>query len=96
MKDQRVLVTGGAGFIGSNLAGELALENEVVIFDDLSTGKMENITELLKKGNVRFVRGSITDLELLQGSFKDIDYEAGYSLEEGLRETVSWFNKGVI
>lgn len=74
MKDQRVLVTGGAGFIGSNLAGELALENEVVIFDDLSTGKMENITELLKKGNVRFVRGSITDLELLQGSFKDIDY----------------------
>jgi len=74
MKDQRVLVTGGAGFIGSNLAEELALENEVVILDDLSTGRMENIKELLIRENFRFVRGSITDLELLQGSFKDIDY----------------------
>ncbi|MGB8217476.1 MAG: SDR family oxidoreductase [Candidatus Methanoperedens sp.] len=74
MKNQRVLVTGGAGFIGSNLAGELALENEVVIIDDLSTGRMGNITDLLKTGNVRFVRGSITDIELLRGSFKDIDY----------------------
>lgn len=74
MKHQRVLVTGGAGFIGSNLAGELALENEVVILDDLSTGRVENIKELLKRENFRFVRGSITDLELLQGSFKDIDY----------------------
>jgi UDP-glucose 4-epimerase len=74
MKNKKVLVTGGTGFIGSNLAGELALMNEVVILDDLSTGRMENITKLLKKDNVRFVRGSVTDLELLQGSFKDIDY----------------------
>jgi UDP-glucose 4-epimerase len=74
MKYQKVLVTGGAGFIGSNLARELALENEVVILDDLSTGRMENIKDLLKMENFRFVRGSITDLELLQGCFKDIDY----------------------
>lgn len=74
MKNQRVLVTGGAGFIGSNLAGELARENEVVILDDLSTGRMENIKELLKKENVKFIRGSITDLELLQKLSADIDY----------------------
>ncbi|MDP3105692.1 MAG: SDR family oxidoreductase [Candidatus Methanoperedens sp.] len=74
MKNQRVMVTGGAGFIGSNLAEELARENEVVILDDLSTGRMENIKELLKKENVRFIRGSITDLELLQKSFNCIDY----------------------
>lgn len=74
MKNQRVLITGGAGFIGSNLARQLAPENEIVILDDLSTGRMENIKELLKNENVRFIRESITDLEQLQESFKDIDY----------------------
>ncbi|MCZ7383807.1 MAG: NAD-dependent epimerase/dehydratase family protein [Candidatus Methanoperedens sp.] len=74
MKNKKVMITGGAGFIGSNLAGELADENEVVILDDLSSGRMENITGLLKKGNVRFVHGSITNLEMLRGFFKDIDY----------------------
>lgn len=74
MRNQRVLVTGGAGFIGSTLAEKLAEQNEVVILDDLSTGKIENIKELLKRENVRFIRGSITDLELLQENFKEIDY----------------------
>lgn len=60
MKNQKVLVTGGAGFIGSNLAEELTVDNEVVIFDDLSTGRMENIKELLKKDNVTFIHGSVT------------------------------------
>lgn len=74
MKNQRVLVTGGAGFIGSNLAEELAVENEVVILDDLSTGRMENIEQLLKNENVKLILGSITDLGLLQRSLEGIDY----------------------
>ncbi len=74
MENKRVLITGGAGFIGSNLAEKLAEENEVVILDDLSTGKIENIEALIKKDNVTFIHGSITDLGLLQESFKDIDY----------------------
>ncbi|MEA2075686.1 MAG: NAD-dependent epimerase/dehydratase family protein, partial [Euryarchaeota archaeon] len=45
----KAVVTGGAGFIGSNLAEELANRGtEVIIVDDLATGKMENITDLLK------------------------------------------------
>ncbi len=73
MKNQRVLVTGGAGFIGSHLAGELAKENEVIIIDDLSTGRLENIKELMEKDNVRFIKGSITDYDLLQESSRDVD-----------------------
>ncbi|MGB8218575.1 MAG: NAD-dependent epimerase/dehydratase family protein [Candidatus Methanoperedens sp.] len=74
MKNKRVLVTGGAGFIGSHLAGELADNNEVTIIDDLSTGKIENIKELVKRKNVKFIKGSITDFNLLQNGMEDLDY----------------------
>ena len=67
----KVVVTGGAGFIGSNLADELANRGkEVVILDDLSTGKIENIGRLRRRENVRFVNGSVTDMELLKEVFK--------------------------
>lgn len=71
---KRVVVTGGAGFIGSNLARRLVRDSEVIILDDLSTGRMENVEELIKEGKVRFVQGSITDLPLLIELFQGIDY----------------------
>lgn len=49
MKNKKVVVTGGCGFVGSNLAEELSKDNEVVIIDDLSIGKIANIQNLLKK-----------------------------------------------
>lgn len=70
----KVALTGGAGFIGSNLARELSKGDEILILDDLSTGRIENIREVLKKDNVTFVKGSITDLRLLEQSFKGIEY----------------------
>lgn len=92
MKNQRVMITGGAGFIGSNLAEELSVDNEVIILDDLSTGRMENINEILKKKNVTFIGGSIMDLELLQKSFMDIDYvfhQAGMvSVPESIKDPI--------
>lgn len=73
-KLMKVLVTGGAGFIGSHLAEELTKDNEVIILDNLSTGRLENIKSLVGLDNVNFIRGSVTDLTFLKGAFKDIDY----------------------
>lgn len=56
----KVLVTGGAGFIGSNLADELLRQGaKVSIIDDLSTGSIENINEII--GDFDFVEGDIND-----------------------------------
>ena len=74
MKDKRVVITGGAGFIGSNLAKVLSDENDVVVIDNLSTGHIENIQDLIDAQSINFVNGSITDLDFLQKNFKDIDF----------------------
>lgn len=72
---QRVIVTGGAGFIGSNIVHELLERGYIVsIIDDLSTGKFDNIAPYVDRGEVNFVRGSILDSNLLRSTFRDADY----------------------
>ena len=72
---KKVVVTGGAGFIGSHLAEELAGRGyHVIILDDLSTGRMKNVENLLKKENAEFIQGSITDLPLLRKLFQNVEY----------------------
>jgi nucleoside-diphosphate-sugar epimerase len=73
MAKGRALVTGGAGFIGSHLAEELVKRGyQVIILDDLSTGKMENMAELLRKGSIlRSIEDSSTTNEVnLTGTLK--------------------------
>jgi UDP-glucose 4-epimerase len=77
-----VVITGGAGFIGSHLAEELLKRwCQVTIVDDLSTGKPENIKHLIEpsshregsRNSAEFVHGSITDFALLKNVFQGID-----------------------
>ena len=68
-----VLVTGGAGFIGSNIARELlSRKYRVKIIDNLSTGRMENLKDIRKK--VQFIRGDIRNLQTVQRVMKGADY----------------------
>ena len=69
----RYLVTGGAGFIGSNTVDELVRRgHSVVVLDDLSAGKEENLTDVRSK--ITFVKGSITDLEAVQKAIHQADH----------------------
>jgi UDP-glucose 4-epimerase len=57
----RYLVTGGAGFIGSHLVDRLIAEgNEVVVIDDLSTGRRENLADVETSGRVQFIHGKVS------------------------------------
>ncbi|TES87688.1 MAG: SDR family oxidoreductase [Dehalococcoidia bacterium] len=72
---KKIVVTGGAGFIGSHLTAELVVQGyAVVVLDDFSTASDENITSLRQKENVELVQGSITDLPRLQKLFEGVDY----------------------
>jgi len=70
-----ILVTGGAGFIGSNLCEELLrLGNKVVCLDNFSNGKRENIEKLLKDNNFTLIVGDIRNLNDCLKASKNIDY----------------------
>lgn len=64
----KILVTGGAGFIGSHLCEKLCKEHAVKVIDNLSSGQKENLP-----GKVRLVDADITDLEKIRPHFQDVD-----------------------
>ncbi len=66
LSSKKVLVTGGAGFIGTNLCESLlANDNQVTCFDDLSTGLLSNLDNIMEHPNFRFIEGSICDLDAI-------------------------------
>jgi UDP-glucose 4-epimerase len=71
----RILITGGAGFIGSHLTDRLVADgHQITILDNLATGRKENLSAHLGGANVTFIEGSILDLPLLDGLVKETEY----------------------
>jgi UDP-glucose 4-epimerase len=71
----RFLVTGGAGFIGSHLADRLISDNNsVVILDDISTGRLENLNRYKNNSNLEYIKGSVLDQRILESTVNDVDY----------------------
>ena len=69
----RYLVTGGAGFIGSNTVDELVRRgHSVVVLDDLSSGKEDNLAEIRNK--ITIIKGSITDIEMVRKAMHEAEY----------------------
>ncbi len=88
----KILVTGGAGFIGSHVSEQLLLRNhQVVVLDDLSGGFTDNLVD-----GTRFVHGSINDVELVDSLFETEKFDYVYHLAayaaEGLSHFIKRFN----
>jgi UDP-N-acetylglucosamine 4-epimerase len=73
LTNRRILITGGAGFIGANLCRAFVEQNEVICLDNLITGKLSNIKPLLKNSNFRFIEGDIRNAETCREALFGVD-----------------------
>ena len=69
----KILITGGAGFIGKHLVRSLLKgKNEIIIYENFSNSSEKEIQDIVKNG-VKVVKGDLTNFKLLKKSLKDID-----------------------
>ncbi len=84
----RILVTGGAGFIGSHLVEELVRQGfHVRAVDNLSTGKIRNLKKVLGSSNFEFLKGDLTDLREAEQALKNIDMVFHLAAEPSVLES---------
>ncbi|MHA1372168.1 MAG: NAD-dependent epimerase/dehydratase family protein [Promethearchaeota archaeon] len=83
LEEKRILVTGAAGFIGSNLVDYLLEQNcEVIGLDNMFNGKLDNLEKALKNPKFKFTKGDIRDMDILLQLMKDVDivfHEAAFT-----------------
>lgn len=79
----RILVTGGAGFVGSHLVGALEGKGEVVVFDDFSSGRKEFLREV----NVKIVVGDIRSFEEIRKACKEVDVVYHFAADPDVRKS---------
>jgi len=72
---KKYLVTGGAGFIGSNIVKRILKQGDFVrVVDNFSTGRKENIKEFLDNLNFELMEGDLTDMKVAENAVKDMDF----------------------
>lgn len=83
----KYFVTGGAGFIGSNMVDRLLREpeNEVVVYDDFSTGRREFLEDALKISRFELIKGDTLDLESLTSAMKGCDFVFHFAANADVR-----------
>ncbi len=72
LKGKNILVTGGAGFIGSHIVDRLSPENNVVVIDNLFTGLLSNLEK--SKDRITFVKGDVLDKELIKDTVAKVEF----------------------
>lgn len=98
IKGKKVLVTGGAGFIGSHICERLLQEGaEVTILDDFSTGKLTNLEQIKK--DITLINGKVEDYEKIYNALKDCDiviHEAFPYGKSGMGLEEQYIEEGII
>jgi len=72
LKNKKIILAGGAGFIGSNIVRSLFSDNEVSVIDNMITGRHENISDMM--GHIKFIKDDINNLDMLRVEFQSADY----------------------
>ncbi|MBS7287420.1 MAG: SDR family NAD(P)-dependent oxidoreductase [Candidatus Freyarchaeota archaeon] len=88
MKGKLVLVTGGAGFIGSHLVDWLIRDNEVVVLDNFSSGKISNVKHHLGRNGFTLIKGDILDKKIVREAVKDVDVVIHQAAVVGVKKYV--------
>jgi len=80
----RIVITGGAGFIGSHLAEALVKKEEVIVFDNFSSGRRE----FLKGVNVKIIRGDVRNFEEVKKACKEVDVIYHFAADPDVRKSL--------
>ena len=89
----KILVTGGAGFIGSHFVRRLLSEPDVmsvIVLDNLTyAGRIENLEEFKSDSRFKFVKGDIRDIEVVEGLVKEVNYVVNFAAESHVDRSIS-------
>lgn len=99
--NNKILVTGGAGFIGSHIVDKLIKSgNEVIVFDNLSSGKLEFIEHHIKAPNFKLIEGDLLDQNSIEKACKGIDFichvAANPDVKLGASDTKVHFDQNIL